>query len=136
MTVGTQVSWSNGVAAAHTNGVLGAVLMLPSTCISQVAPEGKCSSVHFVCSELDFQQMVLSKQGIAYFGVETCCMVESLERHFGFHASIHLSFWHAAGCRQWQSVFSIRYDLEKHPQQWPICDVFVLDSPWAAHSCL
>lgn len=70
--------------------------MLPSTCVSQVAPEGKCTSVHFVCSELDFQQVVLSKQEIAYFGVETCCMVESLERHFGFHASIRLSFWHAA----------------------------------------
>lgn len=25
---------------------------------------------------------------------------------------------------------SIRYDLEKHPQWWPICDGFVLESPW------
>lgn len=29
-----------------------------------------------------------------------------------------------AGC------LSVRYDLEKHPQHWPICDGFVLDSHW------
>lgn len=44
---------------------------------SRVALKSKCTS--FVCSELDFQQVVLSKQEIEYFGVETCCMVESLE---------------------------------------------------------
>lgn len=133
--VGAQVSWcDSGVAAACTNGVLGTVLMLPSTCISRV--EDKCTSVHFVCSELDFQQVVLSKQEIGYLGVETCCMVESLERHFGFHASIHLSFWHATGYRQWQSVFPSGMILKSILNSGPSVMALSWTVLEAAHSCL
>lgn len=58
---------------------------------SWIALEGECTSVHFVCSELDFQQMGLSKQETGCSGVEMCCMVESLERCFGFCARTLLS---------------------------------------------
>lgn len=59
---------------------------------SWIALNGECTSVHFACLELDFQQMVLSKQETGCSGVETCCMVASLERHFGFCARTLLSF--------------------------------------------
>lgn len=135
MAAGAQVPWcGGGVAAARTNGVLGAVLMLPSTCISQV--EGKCTSVHFVSSELDLQQVVLSKQEIGYLGVETCCMVESLERHFGLHASIHLSFWHGTGYRQWQSVFPSGVILKSILSGGPSVMALSWKVLGAAHSCL
>lgn len=110
--------------------------MLPSTWISRVALEGKCTSVCFVCSELDSQPVVLSKQEIGYFVEETCCMVESLERHFGFHASIPLSFWHATGYRQLQSVFLSGMVLKSILSS----GLSVIALSWtilgAAHSCL
>lgn len=59
---------------------------------SQIALEGEYTSVCFVCSELYFQQMVLSKQETGCFGVETCCVVEGLERRFDFCARTLLSF--------------------------------------------
>lgn len=78
----------------------------------------------------------MSKQEIGYFDVETCCMVESLERHFGFHASIHLSFWHATGYRQWQSVVLSDMILKSILSSGPSVMALSWTILGAAHSCL
>lgn len=97
-------------------------------CQSQTALGGESTSVHFVCSELDFQQMVLSKQ-------ETTLMWRHAVWWKVWKGALAFVPGPSSPSDMQQDIdtavcLSIRYDLERHPQRWPICDGFVLGSLW------